>query len=100
MAGIQASAWLVVLIVAAFGYDWIAVLLPKLDGWEFLIAVMVIAFWYSLGIIVDRVGSILVHIFDPKNMLLKVKWIKQRQASNLDVARIRLFLEEDRQLTT
>ncbi len=52
IAGLETAAWLALLVAAIFGTGWVDT--GRLEGWEALVTVTVLAAAYVLGIIVDR----------------------------------------------
>jgi hypothetical protein len=55
IVGLEAEAWVTMLVLAAFGTEWID--LAAVDGWEALVTVLVLAGAYVLGIVVDRLAD-------------------------------------------
>jgi hypothetical protein len=55
IVGLEAETWVIMLVLAAFGTEWID--LDAVDGWEALVTVLVLAGAYVLGIVVDRVAD-------------------------------------------
>jgi 8-oxo-dGTP pyrophosphatase MutT (NUDIX family) len=55
IAGLEASAWVSLLVLAIFGTDWID--LSALDSWQALVTIVVLAAAYVLGILVDRAAD-------------------------------------------
>ncbi|MDX6474842.1 MAG: hypothetical protein QOH95_353 [Gaiellaceae bacterium] len=53
--GLEAEAWLTVLVLAVFGSSWADV--GALKGWEALVTILVLATAYVLGILVDRLAD-------------------------------------------
>lgn len=58
VVGLEAEAWLALLILAIFGADWVDI--GALDEWTALVTILVLAVAYVLGIIVDRVADTVV----------------------------------------
>ena len=95
ITGIQASAWVMMLVIAAVGYEWIFNLLPQLEKWVSLVSIIVFTFWYSLGIIMDRLANIFLLVFRPGALLLNSSWIKRKTDSvTKDVRRIKILANE------
>ena len=55
IVGLEAAAWLSLLIVTIFGTGWIGS--DELEGWEALVTVLVLAAAYVLGIVIDRLAD-------------------------------------------
>jgi len=55
IAGLEAGAWVSLLVLAIFGSDWID--LAALDSWQALVTIVVLAAAYVLGILVDRAAD-------------------------------------------
>ena len=95
ITGIQASVWVMMLVITIAGYERIINLLPQLEKWISLVSIIVFAFWYSLGIIIDRLANIFSMIFRPGALLLKNSWIRQKTYSaTKDVRRIKILASE------
>jgi hypothetical protein len=58
VAGLQAAAWLTLVVLTVFGVDWIHP--SDVADWTALITLLVIATAYMLGVIVDRLADNLV----------------------------------------
>ena len=55
IVGLEASAWLTLLVLTIFGTGWIDV--GVLEGWQALVTIVVLAGAYVLGILVDRAAD-------------------------------------------
>jgi hypothetical protein len=72
IVGLEAAAWVSLLILDVFGQGWIDP--AKLKGWETLVTLLVVALAYVLGILIDRVadtmwkqaGRLASSLWDPK----------------------------------
>lgn len=58
VVGLEAEAWLAVLILAIFGTEWVDI--GAVDQWTALLTILVLAAAYVLGIMVDRLADTLV----------------------------------------
>src|SRR4051794_4266863 len=59
VVGLEAEAWLAILVLAVFGSDWVD--LGGLKGWEALVTILVVAGAYVLGILIDRLADSALH---------------------------------------
>jgi len=64
IAGTQVSVWLVMLVFALFGFDWLR--LDLLGGWTGLVVVVFLAFAYPLGVAIDRLADALYESWNRK----------------------------------
>lgn len=55
VVGLEAEAWLALLVLAIFGDDWVDV--GAVNEWTALLTILVLAAAYVLGIIVDRLAD-------------------------------------------
>jgi uncharacterized membrane protein (DUF485 family) len=75
--GLEVEAWLVLLLLAAFGTGWVDV--GDVKDFASLVTVVVLALAYVLGIIVDRLADTLL---DRLEKTKRGKRIKQRMSKN------------------
>jgi len=80
--GIQASIWIGLFLLGMTGHRWILGFLPNLQPWAMLVSTAVFTWWITLGIVVDRMATYLYGFYNPKDLLLKIRWI-QRKAHHL-----------------
>lgn len=76
IVGIMSTAWIVLAILAILGYTWVNPLLNRLKDWEAIVSLSFLSFVYVVGIGMDRFADILSVLLNPKDVLLKFKWIK------------------------
>lgn len=69
IAGVQASTWLIMLIVVLFGYAWVQV--PVIAEWKSVALVLLLAFSYPLGVVFDRFADL---VFEPWNKRLQKRY--------------------------
>ncbi len=58
VVGLQAVAWLTLLVLALFGTEWVD--LKTIQAWTTLVTILVLATAYVLGVFVDRIADTLV----------------------------------------
>jgi hypothetical protein len=81
--GMQAIIWIVLLVLSLVGYDWLSAIPVNLDKWSVFVTILLIAYCYTLGIIVDRLADglfILTKKFmlvKPRNLLLRINRVRQ-----------------------
>jgi hypothetical protein len=87
--GIQATIWVVLLIMSFFGFAWIPTVSSSLENWIVPTVVILFSLCYTLGIIIDRIADLLFLVMKPKGFFLNSRWrrLAQEQAhSNTHVA--------------
>ncbi len=94
IVGIQTSVWIILLIFSFVGYDWATTLLPKMKDWAILTTIIVVAIWYTLGIIIDRLANAFFVVFNPKDILLRGRWIRRKAAQGTSDARMLILAKE------
>ena len=83
IVGLEAVAWLVLLVLAIFGTGWIDS--GALQGWAFLVTIAVLALAYLLGILVDRAGDLV-------QIGLSGRWPGKIVGKPADVATMRITI--------
>lgn len=79
--GLQVVVWLALAIISAFGTDWID--LADVSDFASLLTVLVLAFAYVLGILVDRLADTLLDWFEKKTE--SGRRSKKRMSKNPDL---------------
>lgn len=102
IAGVQASIWVMVLIVAFGGDSGLASLMPSLEKWATLATFMVFTFWYTLGIIIDRLASLLFAMiytfaasqFKSATVFTSVEAVLAHDPDKTDDRRLKILISE------
>ena len=89
--GIQGSIWISLIILSVFGIDWINNTLNSLKDWATLLTLIILAIFYTVGIVLDRIFDALTKMFDPAIPLLKIKYVKNRTQNLLNAERISIL---------
>ena len=63
IVGIQASAWILMIVLTIFGHQWTNSATNFLKDWSALITIILIATFYSVGIVADRIVDALTKKF-------------------------------------
>ncbi|HRQ40178.1 MAG TPA: hypothetical protein PLD25_19885 [Chloroflexota bacterium] len=97
IVGIQASVWTILLVLSIFGVDWLPNSWSSLNNWNALVTIIVLATWYTLGIISDRIASVLFSGFaNPKKTLQKFAVVRNMaQISDKDI-RVAIMYQEEK----
>ena len=69
--GIQALIWITMIVLSIFGFDWINEIKPDLKDWSSIVAILLMAVGYTIGIIIDRIAYVFFQIVKPQNLLMK-----------------------------
>lgn len=75
IGGIQASLWVMLFVMSLTGCDWILKIAPYLEKWSTLVMVVVFAFWYTLGILIDIIAHAIFRLINPADILKRIRWI-------------------------
>jgi hypothetical protein len=100
--GVQAAVWVTILVLNFFGYDWFVISQSSLEKWTGLLTIFIIAFCYTLGIVVDRVADgffMIVRplvLVKPRNLLMKFRWVKDRFEKSSQDKRMQILIKEDK----
>lgn len=94
--GIQSVIWMSLFVLGVVGYDWIRTTYIDLDGWTNLVVVVLLALFYTLGIIIDRLADLFFMLIQPKKLLLKGKLLQRMFQQAQSDARMEVLLQERR----
>jgi 8-oxo-dGTP pyrophosphatase MutT (NUDIX family) len=89
VGGLEAEAWLSLLVLAVFGSSWID--LGAVDQWAALVTLLVIAGAYVLGVLVDRIADYLV--VSPLDRLMPSKPVDK--PASIERMRLTLLAKDD-----
>lgn len=56
IGGIQSTIWIVLIAFSIFKVEWFDQLLTKFSSWSGIATIIILALWYTIGIIIDREG--------------------------------------------
>lgn len=100
--GIQASGWVLLLLLAWVGPDgaylWTQVAKESIQGFEPLVTLGLLAGAYALGIITDSFAILMYYLLRPDRHLQKIAWLSQRMTRRYSDARLEVHFKEN-QLT-
>jgi len=71
ISGIQASIWVILILLSLYGWKWIPEIVPYIKNMPAIVAFVLIAIWYLLGIIVERIAIYIFFFGEP--CLRKIK---------------------------
>jgi hypothetical protein len=86
VAGIQASVWVVFLAAAVLGTGWISRSL--FAGWELLLGLVVLAFVYALGVVVDRIAD---RVFNHSDRAIRKDLLGEENVSEVGAWRLEVM---------
>lgn len=97
ISGIQGSIWVTLIVTGILGYDWLLASLTQLEKWITLVTILVLAFWYTLGIIIDRFSYGLFALLNPVPIVKKIKWLsRQAQTYAGDTRLLKILIQQDK----
>ncbi len=100
--GIQASAWILLLLLTWVGSDraylWGCLAKESIKGFEPLATLSLLAGAYALGIIADSFAILMYYLLRPERHLQKIAWLNQRMTRRYSDARLEVHFKEN-QLT-
>ena len=94
--GIQAVVWVSLFCAALFGEGWVHPCVRLFRIHPFLSVLVFVTLSYTLGLLVDATTLVLSRIIKPKNILLRVSWIK-RMVIKTDIDQRMLVMAQEEQ---
>ena len=76
IVGFQGALWIVLFVTAIIGSEKIPAWLRDPKNWSTPVAIIVVIYLYSLGVVLDRVFQGLAELIDFEKMLSRIKFIK------------------------
>ncbi|MCK5146119.1 hypothetical protein KAR48_05150 [bacterium] len=89
--GLQAFIWIFLLILASTGHEWLRRGLELLTPWNAFILIILLSNCYVVGILVDRLASFLVAIYNPKRIFAGKGWLQKKLVGESADPRIALL---------
>lgn len=77
IAGMQASAWLAVILLVIVGPEPLASVSTVLRDFAGLTTLVLVAIWYTVGIIIDQVGNVIFTLLDIPGLLMRSALLKR-----------------------
>ncbi len=78
IAGMQASVWLVLIFFSIFGLEPISRVSAIVHDFSALSTLVLIALWYTLGIIIDQIGNVIFTLLNIPSVLARgafIRWL-------------------------
>jgi len=82
--GNQGITWIMFIVLSIFGHSWIMHLKTALDGWTALTTIILIAVFYTFGIIIDRCFIAYTRICNPSKWLSSISCVKKKAKAAFD----------------
>lgn len=93
--GIQGITWIMFLVLSIFGHSWIMDLKTTVEGWATLTTIILLAVFYTFGIIIDRCFIAFTRICNPSKWLSSRSWVKKKAKEVFDEVNMPLIYSRE-----